>query len=325
MPVVWQVSTQGKPLAAVQQFLMDTWECLSLDAMLLPLHDPEAGGWKPQVITSADKLSGANPFSPIMIENLALRIRPFLGKHAGMNLAVFLRPCEMRAWETFKEDLPQSESSPITISADCMGAYPLSEFGWRSERKGSEQELTTDLLQFSIQGGISSFRMRTACQLCPDPAAYKADISIHTLGIQIRENLLITANPPISDQLGKLDSLKLADREILAHHRSISGKLIDRNEATRQRLVHALAHNLSLDLESLVGQLNTCEACQSCMLGCPICTNLGLKPGKTLTRQEIAAWMVACVGCGMCEEHCPTHKPLVEIFAVIKDQLEKIN
>ncbi len=44
MPVVWQVSTQGKPLAAVQQFLMDTWECLSLDAMLLPLHDPEAGG-----------------------------------------------------------------------------------------------------------------------------------------------------------------------------------------------------------------------------------------------------------------------------------------
>jgi ferredoxin len=44
----------------------------------------------------------------------------------------------------------------------------------------------------------------------------------------------------------------------------------------------------------------------------------------SILRDDILQWMVSCAGCGMCEQVCPTHKPLGTIFAYIREQLASI-
>jgi formate hydrogenlyase subunit 6/NADH:ubiquinone oxidoreductase subunit I len=38
---------------------------------------------------------------------------------------------------------------------------------------------------------------------------------------------------------------------------------------------------------------------------------------------ELATWVLSCVGCGMCEQACQQHTALHLIFSRVRDELEK--
>ena len=323
----WRIETQGKPLETVNKLVSDLWENLEISHMLLPLKDPENNTWKTEEISDPADLNRSNPFTPLMMENIAQKIPEFQKRHPGEKIAVLLRPCEFTAFRKIENNNGLDRENMVVFSTDCLGTYPSDEYSWRAERKSSHETLTDENLKFSKLGGISQYRYRSACQLCKNPIANQADLNINIAGIPVRHQIMVSTYNGINQQvnMGDFTDGPMAE-DILIKHDQVSEKMIYRNEQTRSRLSKALVDNTSLNLETLVQQLNECQDCQTCMEVCPICNLFGFsrEPDGSVSPETVAGWMVDCVGCGMCEQSCLEHKPLAAIFSVIHDQLANL-
>jgi formate dehydrogenase subunit beta len=324
----WQLETKGKPLESVHNFFSLLWDAANLDAMMIPLKTAGGRNWQREVISSKKDLTRSNPFTPIMVENIAQFVPQFIYENQNKMLAVLLRPCEVRALQKITEKAAVDLENLIIISSDCLGTFPEDEFSWRANRKGSQENLAEESIRFSRQGGIAPYRYRAACQLCTNPIANEADININIVGMPIRQKIMISIPSGISESqdVGRI-LRKNASNELVSQHNTTSAKLIFRNEQTKTRLSEVLVENTSLDLESLVDQLNDCGECSICMDVCPICTTHQFSRDENgkLSREVVADWMISCVGCGMCEQSCSQHKPLAVLFSIINDQLNEIN
>ncbi|MCB2180022.1 4Fe-4S dicluster domain-containing protein [bacterium] len=325
MRTAWSIKTHGKPLKTVTQMMTALWDTLEINAMLLPLKN-EAGIWQMEEITNSADLERANPFTPIMAENIAPQIIPFLEKYPSEKVAALLRPCEVQALFKIDDSISLNLDNFIIFSADCLGTFPSDEFGWRSERKGTGESLTEETLHFSKYGGIAPYRYRSACQLCKNPIANQADINFNIVGVPVREQIIVSTYNGLKDRIEQTPWAQLADQHILTTHDSISEKLLYRNQQTTTRLSKTLIENTGLNLETLIDQLNTCEDCQACMQVCPMCTafNFSRDENNKLDRETVINWMLSCIGCGMCEQACANHKPLAALFSVVNQQLQEL-
>jgi formate dehydrogenase subunit beta len=326
MKTDWILTTGGQPLETVRRFIASVWQALHLEAMILPLKDARTAEWQTEVITDPDSIQLSNPFTPLMVENIARHLPAFLRKHPGQRVAALLRPCEVRAFEEIQSAQQIDTANLVILSADCLGTFPAEEFSWRLDKKGSADNLSDETLHFSRSGGIAPYRYRIACQLCRNPIADGGDINLHIVGVPVRDKLLVSANGLSSE----LELTSLSDRPATSEesedHARIAERMVYRNQQTNLRLAHALTAETDLDLDSLVDQLNDCGPCQACLNVCPICTTREIQrdPDGQFDRQEVADWIVACVGCGMCEESCPNHRPLSAIFSVVREKLAEI-
>lgn len=327
MRQAWMIETEGKPLETVNKLLSDLWERLQMTRMLLPLKNFGENAWKTEEISDPIELMRSNPFTPLMMENIAQKIPAFQKKYPGEKVGVLLRPCEISAFQKLEQNNGLDRENMVVFCTDCLGTYPSDEYSWRAERKSTQETLSDETLKFSKLGGISQYRYRSACQLCKNPIANQADININIAGIPVRHQIMVSTYNGINRQVN-LDDFTDGpiSQEVLDQHDQVSEKMIYRNEQTRMRLANALVENTSLNLESLVQQLNECEDCQTCMDVCPICNILGFarEEDGSVSRETVAGWMVDCVGCGMCEQSCMEHKPLAAIFSVVHDQLATI-
>ena len=320
----WMIETQGKPLETVNRLFSELWESLDITYMLLPLKDLETNTWQTEEISDPIDLKRSNPFTPLMMENIAQRIPAFQKKHPGEKIAVLLRPCEFSAFKKIEQKNGLDRKNMVVFSTDCLGTYPSDEYSWRAERKSAQETLTDESLKFSKLGGITHYRYRSACQLCKNPIANQADLNINIAGIPVRHQIMVSTYNGINQQV-TLDDFTDGpmSEDVLAQHDQVTEKMVYRNEQTRSRLSKALVDNTSLNLENLVQQLNECQDCQTCMEVCPICNIFGFSREEdgSVSPETVAGWMVDCVGCGMCEQSCMEHKPLAAIFSVIHDQL----
>jgi len=103
----------------------------------------------------------------------------------------------------------------------------------------------------------------------------------------------------------------------------IIAKLLQRSSNTRQRLADSLEGILPRDVDGLVKQFETCGECRECFESCLFCA--ADYPSRDAfgiySREQVKEWMISCAGCGMCEQACPNHLPLVTIFNQIREQL----
>ena len=328
MTTYWEVDTNGKPLETVKTLLNQIWKDLQLDYIMLPLKNLDDHNWEKEIISSTNELDRSNPFTPIMVENISRYVPEFIEAHPEKNLAVLLRPCELRAFKKIQEIKSLNTDHLTIISADCLGTFPEDEYSWRATRKGSQENLAQESIRFSSQGGIAPYRYRAACQLCKNPIADESDININIAGLPIRQKILISTSNGKAEKLHFTDlNATKANDETIDRHKITAEKMIYRNENTQNRLTDVLVENTELNIDSLVVQLNECGECTSCMDVCPICTtsHFSKSPDSTLSRDMVAEWMIDCVGCGMCEQACSQHKPLAVIFSIINKQLDEIN
>jgi len=327
MRTAWSIETHGKPLETVQQLIADLWEHLEIAAMILPLKTSD-GRWQIKEIAAPEFLVSANPFTPLMSENIAPRIPAFQGKYTGKKVAALLRPCEVEALYKITEKVPVDFDNLIIFTADCLGTFPSDEFAWRAERKGGKESLTEESFHFSQAGGIAPYRYRAACQLCNNPIANQADINFNIVGIPVRQQVILSTYNGLS---GKIEKSTLVEHfvtpDILDTHDKVAQNLIYRNQHTKKRLSKALVENADLSLETLIDQLNACENCQACMQVCPMCTSFNFHRDENdqLNRETVINWMLSCVGCGMCEQACTKQKPLAAIFSVVNQQLLELS
>jgi ferredoxin len=212
----------------------------------------------------------------------------------------------------------------LTICVDCLGTYPPEDYKWRAERKGTPEQLAWESLHFARQGGIAKYRFRSACQMCRNPLSQGADVNIGVIGLPVRQKILIDArNQDIADLLFRQESTSSVDQSLLIQRDHIVAKLLQRSSQTRLRLQENLTGVLPKDLDALLDHFVGCGECRDCMEVCPICSvDFPAKgnQGKYLSG-DIEQWLISCAGCGMCEQACPNHEPLVAMFSKVREQL----
>jgi formate dehydrogenase subunit beta len=319
MNAKWLVETHGDPLGTIQNLFIEAWERFELETMLVSMN----GSGQPHLIYDPEQLNLVNPFKPLMTSNAAKFLPQILKEHPERRIGAVLRPCEMRALQakTRREKLPLERM--LTICIDCLGTFSSEDYHWRSERKGSPDRLASETLRFARQGGIAAYRYRSACQACQTPVGSGADINIGVIGLPVRQKILVAVrNQIIAEILGKRATF-LGDLSLRYQREDTIARLIQRDSHTRKRLVDNLATILPKDLDALIQQFESCGECRQCFDNCPLCSaDYPKKEAQGLyAKEEVKQWMISCAGCGMCEQACPNHLPLVTIFTQIRQQL----
>jgi formate dehydrogenase subunit beta len=320
MDTSWLVETHGDPLGVIQTLIKAAWERFELDTLMLSMN----GSTKPHLINDPEQLDKVNPFKPLMTKNAAKYLPQVLEDIPNRRVGVVLRPCEMRALveKTKREALPMDRV--LTICVDCLGTYPMEDYQWRSERKGSPDRLAWESLHFARQGGIAAYRFRSACQACRTPIGHGADVNIGVIGLPVRQKIYLdTIDSETAITLGREEVTSEEDQSLIDQRNYIIAKLLQRGTHTRQRLADNLESILPRDIDALLHQFERCGECRECFDNCPLCAadypakdELGM-----YAREDVKQWMISCAGCGMCEQACPSHLPLVTIFTQIRQQL----
>ena len=311
------MDTHGDPLGAVQSVIATAWDQYNLDHLMVSIN----GSSKMDILDSPDQLNLVNPFRPLMTKNAAKHIPNILEENPGMRFGVVLRPCEMRALTATGERNPLPPDRLLTICVDCLGTYPVDDYQWRAERKGSQERLAWESLHFARQGGIAAYRYRSACQACRTPISSGADINIGVIGLPVRQKIMLETSESIhaANLAGEVEQ----NQSLLEQREYIITKLLERGLQTRQRLIKNLDSILPGDVDALIQQFALCGECRECFDSCPLCT--AEYPAKDESghyhRRQVKEWMISCAGCGMCEQACPNHLPLVTIFNQIREQL----
>jgi formate dehydrogenase subunit beta len=316
----WLVETHGDPLGVIQTLIKAAWVGFELDTLMLSMN----GSTKPHLINDPEQLYKVNPFKPLMTKNAVKYLPQVLEDIPNRRVGVLLRPCEMRALAeiTKRETLPMDRV--LTICFDCLGTYPREDYQWRAERKGSSERLAWESLHFARQGGIAAYRFRSACQTCRTPIGQGGDVNIGVIGLPVRQKILVDARDyETAKTLGREEITREEDQSLIDQRDYIIAKLLQRGTHTRQRLADNLESILPRDLDALLHLFERCGECRECFDNCPLCTadypardKLGM-----YAREEVKRWMISCAGCGMCEQACPNHLPLVSIFTQIRQQL----
>ena len=325
MTTTYELDTNGDPIDAVQDFLAVIWQEAGLHTMLVPAESSSDKPGIPVLIDEPNDLTRVNPFIPVMSLNAARKIPALKSSEHGRNMAALLRPCEMRALiEMVKHDSFTIDDL-LTISTDCLGTFPESDFSWRADRKGSASNFSQETLQFARQGGIMAYRYRSACQLCQQPDAASADINIGIIGLPVRRSILINAKDKAAAekyQLAKHTSRPAGDR-LIEMHSSMLAKLAERHVRTQERVLKGLGDIIPTDIDDLIQQFKSCGDCSACLDNCPICETAYPHRGVdgNYLYRDMVRWLISCAGCGMCEQACPNHQPLSAIFNHLRQQL----
>jgi formate dehydrogenase subunit beta len=333
----WSLDTHGDPLGKFRKVVKQIWVGANLDGMLVAVNTDIKAKSVPCYVTDVELIDHLNPFSPLMEVNSARLIPALLAIYPDSRIGAFLRPCEMRALIEMTKHTSLNLDNLLTISVDCLGTLPADEYQWRLERleksqlthkdrpAGTSDELAYEALAFARQGGIIPYRYRTACQVCPSPAAEHANINLHIFGLPVRQHMLLSANDPAITATFRFAELAdgTADDELVFQHERILTKMRERHARTMEQVNAGLGSLLLADVDAVIQQLESCGECQACMDVCPICSVD--RPSRNAEghydRSGVMRWLVSCAGCGMCEQTCPNHLPTAAMFAAIRQEI----
>lgn len=325
MDTTWAINTHGDPLGTLTRLVETVWNEIGLDGMLVSsdsLDDPQPGD---RILEQREQLQNFNPFRPAMRANAAAFVPGVLRERAAGSYGTVLRPCEMRALTQMKRLDPFPHERLTTICVDCLGTFPAGDIKWRTERRGSADGLASDTLKFARQGGISVDRYRPACQICRSSEGEGADVNIWVIGLPAREVMMV--NIPKPEMAGKLhfaDSRRVEEEdELFMMRQRVLERVAVRNQQRRDRYMQELIDSLPATVEAIAEHLEQCGECRECLDACPICSVRRLERGEDghYSRRDIARWLAACAGCGMCEQACVKNIPLSAVFGVIHEHI----
>ncbi len=323
METTWAINTHGDPLGTLNRLVGVVWKESGLEGMLVSCDTLEDEHGGERILDQPEQLEKFNPFRPAMRSNAAAYVPGILRERAEGRYGAVLRPCEMRALQQLEKLDPFPRERLVTICVDCLGTFPAGDLEWRTERRGSADGLANDTLKFARQGGIAVDRYRPACQICRSSGAEGGDVNIWVTGLPARQVMMV--NIPGEGLAGALhfDDSRGVDEEseLLKMRQRVLERVAVRNQHSRERFVQGLIETLPATVEAIAKRLEECGECRECLEACPICSARHLERGADgrYNRREIAQWLAACAGCGMCEQACVKHIPLSAVFGVIHE------
>lgn len=325
METTWAINTHGDPLGSLAHLIETVWSEAGLSGMLVSsdtVDNPEASEL---ILDQPGQLQKFNPFRPAMRANTAAFVPGILREKSSGRYGAVLRPCEMRALKQLERLDPFPSERLVTICVDCLGTFPASDLEWRTQRRGSADDLASDTLKFARQGGISVDRYRPACQLCRSSGAEGADVNIWVIGLPARQVMLVNIDSrELAEELHFADSRRVeVEDELLKMRQRVLERVALRNQHSRDRFFREMVDSLPASIEAIAEHLEQCGDCRACLEACPICSARPLEreADGRYDRRKIAQWLAACAGCGMCEQACIKTIPLSAVFSVIHEHM----
>ena len=285
------------------------------------------------LFTGKDDIGECVPFFPVMPVNAARAVSKFTREEApSKTVAVFLRPCELRAFTELVKIKQASLDNLLMISYDCSGVFPFQEINLSDELKLNDY-------RDAALAGKNCEGVRAVCTACTRFTPKNADIAISLIGRNIDQPLVISF--PSEKGLAAAEQLGVDVSKTVAASPAL--EILSQQRHTAEAAMTDEVNASLSDTDGLVNVFDRCISCHACSYVCPICyckncyfdsqtfeyfpesyfTRLGVKGALRMPVDRILFHLgrlshmgVSCVACGMCEDVCPVNIPVSRIFKI---------
>jgi formate dehydrogenase subunit beta len=327
-------------IGSVNDLLKDFLKSKKLQALLVMQEVPSKAISFPVLLSNPDKLN-SNVFAPVLPVSTATIISKITKvESTDKPIGVIMRPCQIRALIELVKLNQANIENIVIIGVDCLGTYPINTYSNFPE-KTTPTEFMFDSF---IKNSDAVKYLRSSCYTCKDPIPNNADIVIGIFGVDPKKELIIQ----IKSEKGKklIEGIQLDESKV---NREKAIKDI-REEKTKNRKEFIKVKRNIKGINALVGFFDKCVNCHNCMKACPICyckeclfdsSIFNLEANKYIGKAEkkglfkmpndsllfhttrMNHMVISCVGCGLCEQACPSNIPLMEIITPISENVQK--
>lgn len=337
---------EGDTLEAMRGLLRALLEKDVVDAVLVPVATPDGHNLVPTLVRDAELLGRADPIAPVMPVQSARIVSQLTFTEPDERLAVVLKACEWRATIELAKLRQVNLKGVLTVGVDCYGTYPVLDYGAMADE---DPDLTLHLLE-SVEPTAGFDRpdrsLRPACLICENFVPEGVDLRLGLFGLDPRREIAVE----LSDEHAALaELLGVEEKEVAGREQAIA-VLREARIARRDEAFAALREQLGT-LDGLVSLFSACLRCHNCTVVCPICycrECIFRSPTFDHASQKYMRWadrrgairlpsdtllfqitrlnhMVAsCVGCGLCEDGCPSDIPLTAIFRAVAEGVQDL-
>jgi len=293
------------------------------------------------LFTDKDDIGECVPFFPVMPANAARAVSKFTREEVpSKTVAVFLRPCELRAFTELVKIKQAAADNLLIISYDCAGVFPFKEINLSDDTK-------LNAYRDAALSGKNCEGIRAVCAACTRFTPRGADIVISLIGRNPDQPLVLSfpteKGSTAAEQLGLDLSNTVATSsavESLAQERHVA------EEALTEQVNASLSGT-----DGLVNVFDRCISCHACSYVCPICyckncyfdsqtfeyfpesyfNRMAAKGALRMPVDRILFHLgrlshmgVSCVACGMCEDVCPVDIPVSRIFKTVGSKAQAL-
>jgi formate dehydrogenase (coenzyme F420) beta subunit len=341
------LSTKDRTITqTLQDFLAQVLETKAADAVLVPSHVTGDAAVKPCLICHPDQIRHTVPLGPGFFVNAGTMVSRLSWKPSGKKTAVWLRPCEIKAFVELTKLKQGDRDEVIILGMDCPMALSRKDYDtWVQSRSPAEVESGLPDPEEWIRNRyghpgkpIDGFTPARACQVCETPYPVNADVSVQLFGADLDQGIVLQADTRKGE--GFLEELHLPPGTKPEGRNALMADMQALHEKAFQALETDIQDQTGT-MEKLNQFFSACINCHNCRSVCPVCycrecvfnTDVFVHPpfqylqwadkwGRVsmpfdtiffhLTR--MAHMGLTCVGCGQCTRACPGNIPVADLF-----------
>ena len=335
----------SKAKEAINSFLESLLEKNLVSALLVPREVPSKDNIVQSLMTNSNGLKEVNVISPVLPVSSARIISEMTRLSSYKNpVGVVLRSCEIRALIELVKLKQASLDNLLIIGVDCLGTYSVSDYQNLCKQGNSPSD---ELLRKFKEGGEDT-KLRKACQVCEYPIPSNADLVIGLVGVDFEKNILLKSCTEKGEKI--LEKFSFPEFNQSKREESVS-KYISKKIEKRDTFFSEMKGETSSGWENLLSVFSTCINCHNCMRVCPLCYcrecffesptfefdsekylmwakrkgSIKMPRDTTLFHLGRMSHMAtSCVGCGLCEQACPSNIPLLKIFKTVSYDVQQI-
>ena len=318
------------------------------EALMAPMRLPDGIMVQHVLTKDAASLEAMDILAPVMAVNGATLVARLTRHEIPGQVAVVLRPCEIRAFMELVKLNQGDRSRVLIIGMDCLGTMePLEYREWAlGVESPGWQFFQAMIAQGSPPKGAPD--IRTSCRACEYPIPLGGDLELMLVGSDSSDGL--TVSPLTQRGAEVLVNLGAEKADVHESRKEAIARLVERRKAFRGELLDKVEREL-LPLESLLKELSRCINCYNCRDVCPVCyckscvmdsstmehpserylrwvkrRSMVKMPVDTLFYHmtRMAHMSTSCVGCGQCSSGCPMGIKVAEIFMAVSRRTQRL-
>lgn len=330
---------------AINSFLNSLLEKNLVSALLVPREVPSKDNVVQSLMTNPREVKEANAVAPVLPVNSAKIISDMTRLSPNKTpLGVVLKSCEMRALVELVKLKQASLDNLVIIGMDCPGVYSVTDYQDLSRQGKSPGD---ELLKKFKQGKEDS-KLREACRVCEYPIPSNVDLSFGLIGVDFQKNVLLQAYTEKGEKI--LEKFSYPQFKNSKQREKATSDFISKKVEKRDELFSQTKKEVS-GWERLLSAFSACINCHNCMKVCPICycrecffesptfefdsqkyLNWAKRKGSIKMPRDtilfhlgrMSHMATSCVGCGVCEQACPSDIPLLKIFKTVGHNAQEV-